>query len=486
MRTRLIVAVLVLAAGAGLPGVARAQTCAATVPHLTGEWVTLPYQMPINPISATLLRSGQVLIVAGSENDAKNNSEGSESYRAALWDPTGATRAASRSQELTYDVFCSGTATLPDGRPLVVGGTSDYSFTGESRASFFDPLTGRSGSSRRTWWMAAGTPPPPRWATGASWRSPELTPDRWNEQHGRDLRPEERRSRAGSTRSRAPFTPPLYPRMALLPNGKVFYTGHGSGGSNASGWIFDPVAQDLDGLRPDRPENRTYGTSVLLPLLPPDVHAEGHGPRRRQPGDGHDRDHRPLRRLSGLDAGPEHVHGAHPDERGASCPNGKVLAAGRIGEQRELRTGPGKAADLYDPDRQHASARPAPPRIRGSTTRRRCSCPDARVMSIGQQSGTRGSYQAAIEIYTPAVSLRCERPTDHHRSTGHHRRSAPSSGVDRLWRSVLGDATPTSSPISSAVLVRPGSVDPCLRHGAAADRAVWSGAAAALQRRRGR
>jgi hypothetical protein len=29
--------------------------------------------MPINPISATLMHTGKVLIVAGSENDASNN-----------------------------------------------------------------------------------------------------------------------------------------------------------------------------------------------------------------------------------------------------------------------------------------------------------------------------------------------------------------------------------------------------------------------------
>ena len=86
MRTRLIVAALALAAGAGLPGVAHAQQCSGNVPHVTGEWVTLPYQMPINPINATLLSTGRVLIVAGSENDAANNSEGSESYRAAVWE----------------------------------------------------------------------------------------------------------------------------------------------------------------------------------------------------------------------------------------------------------------------------------------------------------------------------------------------------------------------------------------------------------------
>jgi hypothetical protein len=99
--------------------------------------------MPINPISATLLNTGKVLIVAGSENDAKNNSHGAESYRNAIWDPTGATQSSITVQNMEYDVFCSGTAALPDGRALVVGGTSDYSFTGDNRASIFDPATER-------------------------------------------------------------------------------------------------------------------------------------------------------------------------------------------------------------------------------------------------------------------------------------------------------------------------------------------------------
>src|ERR1051325_11469899 len=98
-----------------------AQTCTANIPHIDGEWRTLPYLMPINPISATLLHTGKVLIVAGSENDAKNNSKGSESYRNALWDPTGPTESSITVQNIDYDVFCSGTAALPDGRALVVG-----------------------------------------------------------------------------------------------------------------------------------------------------------------------------------------------------------------------------------------------------------------------------------------------------------------------------------------------------------------------------
>ena len=83
---------LVAAAAAALPGEARSQTCSSSVPHVTGQWTTLPYQMPINPIDATLLPTGQVLIVAGSENDARNNSPG----------------ASIAVQNLDYDVFCSG------------------------------------------------------------------------------------------------------------------------------------------------------------------------------------------------------------------------------------------------------------------------------------------------------------------------------------------------------------------------------------------
>src|SRR5215470_5680139 len=34
--------------------------------NVQGQWTTLPYTMPINPIHATLLANGMVLVVAGS------------------------------------------------------------------------------------------------------------------------------------------------------------------------------------------------------------------------------------------------------------------------------------------------------------------------------------------------------------------------------------------------------------------------------------
>ena len=40
----------------------------------------------------------------------------------------------------------------------------------------------------------------------------------------------------------APFTPPLYPRMMLLPTGRVFFTGQGGDPPTPNSWLFDPAA----------------------------------------------------------------------------------------------------------------------------------------------------------------------------------------------------------------------------------------------------
>jgi len=90
---RTIIVALAVATATG-SGISAAQVCPANIPHLTGTWDILPYQMPINPISLTLLPDGKVLIVAGSENDAHNNQAGAQSFRAAVWDPQGASASS--------------------------------------------------------------------------------------------------------------------------------------------------------------------------------------------------------------------------------------------------------------------------------------------------------------------------------------------------------------------------------------------------------
>ena len=91
--------------------------------------------MPINPVHVALMNNGKVLIVSGSGNDPSNTN-----LRAAVWDPASGTYAV---QTVTWDMFCNGMVVLPDGRPVVMGGTLQYDpFYGQKRVTAFDPVTG--------------------------------------------------------------------------------------------------------------------------------------------------------------------------------------------------------------------------------------------------------------------------------------------------------------------------------------------------------
>jgi hypothetical protein len=130
--------------------------------------------------------------------------------------------------------------------------------------------------------------------------------------------------------------------MALRPDGTVFFTGPGSGGSLSKGWIFNPATRTWTGSAPTTGD-RTYGTAVILPLLPP---SEGHELWWRQSRQKLYGDHRPLRRLSELDARTRYVDRIQMNA--VILPNGTVLALdGSV--NNEAPDSPGKAADLYDP-----------------------------------------------------------------------------------------------------------------------------------------
>ncbi|MFF2042279.1 galactose oxidase-like domain-containing protein [Kitasatospora sp. NPDC058170] len=88
-----------------------------------GHWqtVTLPAEFRINAVHATLLRTGKVLIIAGSGNDQKNFDAGT--FKSLLWDPAANTY---KLVPTPADMFCGGHSSLPDGRVLVAGGTLRY------------------------------------------------------------------------------------------------------------------------------------------------------------------------------------------------------------------------------------------------------------------------------------------------------------------------------------------------------------------------
>ena len=445
----LLAAVLLLIGALVLVLPSSAQSCAVNIPHLQGTWRTLPYLMPINPINATLLHTGQVLIVAGSENDGKNNTPGAESYRNAVWDPQGTTESSIAVQSINYDVFCSGTAVLPDGRPFVIGGTSEaspYSTAGDKRSSVFDPATSRFAQSQS---MSDG-----RWygtATALSdgrimaFSGLSLSGPTNNTVEIYDVT----NAGAGWTAPvAAPFTPPLFPRMFQLPNGQVFYNGQGSGAATSNAWIFHPATGSWTQSAASTAD-RQYGSAVLLPLLPP-----SYTPKVMNFGGGN-----PATRTTemiDLSASSPAWTSGPPMSTGrihmnaVILPNGKVLAEG--GSVNSESPDPaGRQADLYDPvANTFTSAGTASySRLYHSNA---LLLPDATVVSMGSNPGWRGSYQPAIEIYTPPYLF-----------DGNDHLITNRPNITGISAAVIGYNTPFSvtytsgSQISSAVLVRPGS-----------------------------
>ena len=231
-------------------------------------------------------------------------------------------------QNMEYDVFCSGTAALPDGRALVVGGTSDYSFTGDNRASIFDPATERFVQSQSMvdgrWYATATTLGDGR---VMAFSGLGLSGGTNNTVEIYDLK----NAGAGWTSPvSAPFSPPLYPHMFLLPNGKVFYTGQGSGQS-ANAWTFDPMSKTWT-LSAATTRARRLRLGRPFAAAAAKLHTESHELWRRQSSYGYYRDHRPLRCLAQLDARAQYVNGPHPDERSHSAQR-HGARRGRLGEQ---------------------------------------------------------------------------------------------------------------------------------------------------------
>ena len=116
-----------------------------------GQWTTLPTSMPINPVHVAMLHNGKVLIVSGS-----GNVSGNTNFQAGIFDPaTGLVT----TQPISWDMFCNGMSILPDGRPLIVGGTLQYDpFHGDTRTAAYDPAT-NSFTTFNRWPWAAGIRP---------------------------------------------------------------------------------------------------------------------------------------------------------------------------------------------------------------------------------------------------------------------------------------------------------------------------------------
>lgn len=406
---------------------------AAAQANLQGQWQTLPNLMPINPVHAALLHNGQVLIVSGSGNLPTNTN-----LQAAVFDPAS---GLVTTQPVSWDMFCNGMVVLADGRAFVNGGTQQYDpFHGQLRSAVYDPANGQ--------FMDVQTMAHGRWyptvtnlADGTL-----MTFSGLDEKGNTNSTVEIYTVGTGwSTPYSSPFTPPLYPRMTLLPNGKVFYSG-----STTSSRYFDPSMHTWSGVVATTNYNgtRTYGTSVLLPLTP----ANNYKPVVMIMGGGNPATN--TTELIDLSAvTPKWTNGPNMSQpriemNATILPNGKVIALGGSLNDEDTTTA-SLNADLYDPASNTFSSagQNSYARLYHSNS---LLLPDATVLFIGGNPA-RGTYEQHMEIYSPAYLFN----PDGTAATRPSITGVPSTGIG--YGSGFQVQTPDAANISSVVLMRPGA-----------------------------
>ena len=415
--------------------------------NVQGQWSTLSNLAPINPIHAALLPNGKVLIIAGSGNCPPSQSGcpagapygPSNGSGAALFNPV---MDSFIRISLPWDSFCSGMVLLPDGSALTVGGTLQYDnpFQGQKKASIFNPATNTftdvQNMAHGRWYPTVTTLGDGRamtfsgldansdindaveiYSVGSGWGPPQV----------------------------ANWGPPLYPRMHLLPNGKVFY----SGTAGTSSALFAPsTATWSNGATTNYPNNRYYGTSVLLPLTP----ANGYDPKVMIMGG----DNPATATTEIIDLGaanPTWQWGPNMSQprinmNAVILPDGKVLAMGGSTNDESVASA-SLNADLYDPATNAFSSAGANayPRLYHSVA---LLLPDATVWVAGSNP-SRGTYEQHMEIYKPAYLFRPD-------GTAAIRPSIISAPGHISWGKQFTVQTLDAANIASVVLVRNGAV----------------------------
>jgi len=424
IRVRLLARLL---SGALSGGMAFAQA------NVVGQWQTLPTTMPINPVHVALLRTGKVLVVSGSGNVPSNTN-----YQAGIWDPATDTVT---TQPLAWDMFCNGMVILPDGRPFVVGGTLAYDpFHGYAKTAAYDPSTGQF-SDLET--MAHG-----RWYPTATTLGDGTVMAFSGLDESGPTNTSVEIYTAGSGWSQeypAVWTPPLYPRLHLLPNGTVFYSGPTNGSM-----LFDPTTHAWSFVASaNYSSGRTYGSSVLLPL----TSANGYRPRVMIFGGGNPAT--ATTEIIDLSAASPTWQWGPPmsqpriEMNAVLLPTGKVLALGGSTNDEDATTA-SLNADLFDANGSSmtSAGQNAFPRLYHSVA---LLLPDATVLVAGGNP-TRGTYEPHMEIYSPAYLFSADGSP------------APRPAISSISPGVIGYASafqvqsPDAASISSVVLVRAGAV----------------------------
>lgn len=237
----------------------------STDPSQTGAWEVLSYSMPIRGIHFAVMKTGDVLICAGSGNVARNNEQHLD--YCAVWYPT---TGAMQRITIPEDLFCSGHTELPDGQILFNGGTKYLGFPKDNGGTWgglastyqFDPETDQF--TRYMDMLGGG-----RWypTTITQGDGTVLTVGGYLANGKQNPYTEKYDpvthtwTKIGPTR-----TWPLYPNLKLLADGRFFYTGASTANMSKQAGIWNPLTGafvNVPGLTST--DHRNQAAAVLLP-----------------------------------------------------------------------------------------------------------------------------------------------------------------------------------------------------------------------------
>jgi len=379
----LVAAVMVFGALSSVVG----QATATPGPDSVGAW-SPQIQLGVIGIHAAMLDTGKVLLY---------ELPGSNLGRAVLFDPvSGSTQRV--DPQLSWSSFCSGMNLMPDGRLFATGGQSITQAIGfgVSNAVFFDPATST--------WTAAPSMTYPRW-----YPSDVQMPDATILTFGGEKAPTgtdklvpqvERYNPSTNAWSTLPATADvkgLYPRLVLLPSGKIAKVGPGSPSQ-----LFDPSTSVWTKVGKMAFSPRKAGSFVLLPGLTQVMTSGG------QNNSGVVTASTEILDLTAAKpawhtVGPMHTARMHQNL--VLLPNGTVLAVG--GGQVGHFGSPVKTAEIFDPatGTWTEMAAQAGQRTYHSTA---LLLPDGRVLSAGSNSGK--PEQTTAEIFSPPYLFSSARP----------------------------------------------------------------------------
>ncbi len=425
-----VITVVVLASCLQVAAASVAPATGAGDPSVVGSW-TEPFDLPVKVVHGILLPNAKVLLFSYPVHDV-----GSDAW---LWDPaTGDTTDVS----LTWprDIFCAGHTVLPDGTVFITGGHVHGVRWGRGvvNTDLFDP--------GKNLWTTGPLLSVARWyPTNVELGDGRVLVFGGQIDNGQPSVSVDVYSPASNTITPLPSSVDRvlggYPRLHLLPNGKLFLADVRHGSSAAvlpQTQIFDPTTDVWTPLgTPLFGARGASVTSVLLPGLHQVLDAGGSDETGKVTASAEIID-LAAPTPNWRSTAPMNV--ARHWANGVLLPDGTVLVVG--GSKHGGYGGPVREAESFDPvtETWTAMASQAAPRAYHSIA---LLLPDGRVLSAG---GDKGKYRFTGEVFSPPYLFKGPRPTI---------TEAPAVVTYGQGFQVR---TPDADSIARVALVRPGSV----------------------------